>query len=94
MEIFDNTEMRHYEVKHGEQLAIIEYQIQEKKVFLTRVEFPESFVEEGKDQIMINTTLDIIAETGMRIVPMTRIIKQFFRDHKERRKLLPVGIHL
>jgi predicted GNAT family acetyltransferase len=94
MEVFDNTEMRHYEVTHGEQLAVIEYQVQEKKVFLTRVEFPKSFVEAGKDSEMIASTLDLIEETGMRVVPMTRVIKQYFRDHKERRKLLPVGIHL
>ena len=94
MEVFDNTEMRHYEVRHGEQLAIIEYQIQEKKVFLTRADFPKSFVEEGKDSMMIEETLNLIEETGMRVVPMTRVVKQYFRDHKERRNLLPVGIHL
>lgn len=94
MEVFDNTEMRHYEVQHEGQLAIIEYQVQEKKVFLTRVEFSESFIATGKNNEMISTTLDIIEESGRRVVPMTKVIRQYFRDHKERRKLLPVGMHL
>tara|TARA_R110002096_G_scaffold126532_2_gene273523 strand:+ start:12915 stop:13199 length:285 start_codon:yes stop_codon:yes gene_type:complete len=94
MEVIDNTEMRHYEVQYGEVLAIIEYQIQEKKVFLTRVDFPKRFIEEGKAEEMIETTLNIIEETGMRVVPMTKMVKQYFKDHKERRNLLPVGIHL
>lgn len=94
MEVIDNTEMRHFEVRENGQLAIIEYQIQEKKYFLTRVEFPEKFVENGKADEMIGKTLDIIEETGMRVVPMTRPIKDYFRKHRERKKLLPVGIHL
>jgi len=94
MDIVDNTEMRHFEVKVGERLAIIEYQIQERKYFLTRTDFPEKFKADGRAEEMIEKVLNIIEETGMRVVPMTRPIKQFFRDHSEYRKLLPVGIHL
>lgn len=94
MEVFDNTEMRHFEVRDNEQLAIIEYQIQEKKFFLTRTEFPPKFEDSGKADEMLKTTLDIIEETGMRVVPMTRFVKNYFKSHPERKKMLPVGIHL
>ncbi len=94
MEVTDNTEMRHFEVRDNEQLAIIEYQIQEKKYFLTRVQFPTKFEESGKADEMLKNTLDIIEETGMRVVPMTRFVKQYFKSHPERKKMLPVGIHL
>ena len=94
MEVFDNTEMRHFEVRDDERLAIIEYQIQEKKYFLTRVNFPTKFEEEGLAEEMLKLTLDIIEETGMRVVPMTRFVKQYFKSHPERKKMLPVGIHL
>lgn len=94
MEVFDNTEMRHFEVRDNEQLALIEYQIQEKKYFLTRVQFPSKFEEGGKADEMLKLTLDIIEETGMRVVPMTRFVKQYFKSHPERKKMLPVGIHL
>ena len=94
MEVFDNTEMRHFEVREKEQWAIIEYQIQEKKYFLTRTEFPPKFEESGKADKMLDLTLDIIGETGMRVVPMTRFVKNYFKSHPERKKMLPVGIHL
>ncbi|HAD98279.1 MAG TPA: hypothetical protein DCG19_12790 [Cryomorphaceae bacterium] len=94
MEVVDNTEMRHFEAQEGDRLAIIEYQVQEKKVFLTRVDFPTGFEESGKAEAMIEKTLDLIEETGMRVVPMKRVLKQYFKDHPERRKMLPVGIHL
>lgn len=94
MNVIDNTDMRHFEVQEGDRLATIEYQIQEKKYFLTRVEFPPKFEESGKAEEMLKITLDMIEETGMRVVPMTKFVKQYFKDHRERKHMLPVGIHL
>lgn len=78
----------------GERLATIEYQIQEKKYFLTRVDFPEKFKADGRAEQMLEQTLDMIEETGMRVVPMTKFVKNYFRQHPERKHMLPVGIHL
>jgi predicted GNAT family acetyltransferase len=94
MEVIDNLEMRHFEVRVGERLAIVEYQIQEKKYFLTRAEFPKRFLEEGKDQEMIAEIIEMIKPKDMRIVPMTKSVKTYFKEHPELRPLLPVGIHL
>lgn len=94
MEVLDNTEMRHFEVRENGELAIIEYQVQEKKYFLTRVEFPDSFVSSGRDQEMLARTLDIIDDLNMRVVPMTKPVKQYFRANPARKKMLPVGLHL
>jgi predicted GNAT family acetyltransferase len=94
MEVVENKEMRHFEVQVGGMLALIEYQIQEKKVFLTRVDFPEKFLADGRATEMLERALDMIEETGMRVVPMTRFVKDYFKEHKEKKHLLPVGIHL
>ena len=94
MNVIDNSEMRHFEVQVGERLATIEYQIQEKKYFLTRVEFPPKFEESGEAEEMLKITLDKIEETGMRVVPMTKFVKQYFKAHRERKHMLPVGLHL
>ncbi|WP_421752979.1 GNAT family N-acetyltransferase [Croceimicrobium sp.] len=94
MEVIDNQEMRHFEVRVGERLAIIEYQIQERKYFLTRVDFPKKFLEDGRAEEMLGITLKMIEETGMRVVPMTRFVKDYFKGHPELKSLLPVGIHL
>ena len=94
MEVFDNTEMRHFEVRHGNALATIEYQIQEKKYFLTKASFPGDFEESGKATEMLELSLDIITETGMRVVPMTKFVKDYFKKNRSRRSMLPVGMHL
>lgn len=94
MEVTDNSEMRHFEYREDELLAVVEYQIQEKKYFLTKVNFPEGFEESGKAEEMMKSILDRIGETGMRVVPMTRYVKQFFKNHREYKSMLPVGIHL
>lgn len=94
MEVIDNQEMRHFEVRVGERLAIIEYQIQERKYFLTRVDFPKKFKEDGRAEEMLGIALKMIEETGMRVVPMTRFVKDYFKAHPELKPMLPVGIHL
>lgn len=94
MEVIDNNEMRHFEVREGEMLAIIEYQIQEKKYFLTKVHFPTAFEESGQALEMLELTLDIIDETGMRVVPMTKFVKDYFKRTRKRKHMLPVGMHL
>lgn len=81
-------------MRDGEMLAVIEYQIQEKKYFLTKVSFPANFEESGKATEMLDKTLDMIEETGMRVVPMTKFVKAHFKKNMNRRKLLPVGMHL
>lgn len=95
MEIVDNEDMRHFEARtEDNELAVIEYQVQEKKYFLTKTTFPEGFEDSGKADEMVAEVLKIIQETGLRVVPMTRFIKQYFKRHRELRNLLPVGIHL
>lgn len=78
----------------GERLAIIEYQIQERKYFLTRVDFPKKFKEDGRAEEMLGIALKMIEDTGMRVVPMTRFVKDYFKAHPELKPMLPVGIHL
>ncbi len=94
MEVVDNTEMRHFEVRDGNALATIEYQIQEKKYFLTKASFPGDFEESGKATEMLEIALDMISETGMRVVPMTSFVKSYFRKNRSRKSMLPVGMHL
>lgn len=94
MEVVDNTEMRHFEYREGEKLAVIEYQIQEKKYFLTRVDFPNNFEDSGEADQMMEAVIEIIEESGLRVVPMTRFVKNFFKRNRQHKHLLPVGIHL
>lgn len=93
MEVLDNLEMRHFEVRDESGLAFIEYQIQERKYFLTRSEFPEAFEEQGKIDTMLGQVMQMIEETGLRVVPMNKHVKTYFKKHPEKKHLLPVGIH-
>ncbi len=94
MEVTDNTEMRHFETQTESGLAFIEYQIQEKKYFLTKAEFPEGFEDSGKADEMMKEVLEMLRETGMRVVPMNKFVKKYFKANREYRDMMPVGIHL
>ena len=46
MEIKDNTFSRQFETYVDEQLITLEYSFQEKKIFLTKINVPESYNDE------------------------------------------------
>ncbi len=94
MEVVDNEDMRHFETRDNSNLAFIEYQVSDRKIFLIGYEFPEGFEESGKAKIMIEQILDMIEQRSMRVVPMKLIFKQHFRSHASRKKLLPVGLRI
>lgn len=94
MDVIDNEDMRHFETRDNGDLAFIEYQISDRKIFLVGYEFPKGFEESGKATIMIEKILDIVEERSIRVVPMKLVFKQHFKSHRLRKKLLPVGIHI
>lgn len=94
MDVVDNIEMRHYEVQTEAGLEIIEYQIQEKKVFLTKAELSEEFIKSGQADEMIKTVLEVIKDKEFKVVPMCKYPKAYFKSHREARALLPKGLHL
>ena len=80
MEIVDNNFLRQFETKAGGGLAIIEYSVQERKIFLTKIFVPE--------------VLEIIRERNISVVPTAAIITKFIRKNRKYKSLLPVGIRI
>ena len=95
MEIVDNENMRYFETRdENGSIAFVEYQISDRKVFLTGHEFPAGFEESGKSEEMIECILDIAKERSLRVVPMKAVFKQHFKKHTKRKKMLPAGFRV
>ncbi len=45
VEIKDNDFLRQFEFYHNDQMARIEYSLQERKIFLTKYEMPQEMVD-------------------------------------------------
>jgi len=66
--INDNAFLRQYEVEIGEDLAKIEYALQDRKIFLTKLVIPLSNKNEDFEETFIKEVFEIIKEKNIRIV--------------------------
>ena len=92
--INDNTFLRQYELKVGEDLAKIEYALQDRKIFLTKLIIPSSNNDSSLEETFIREVFEIIKEKNIRIMPTSPEIRKFIKKNKEFKNLLPIGVRL
>ena len=84
MEINDNTFLRQFETKAGRKLAIIEYSVQERKIFLTKIIVPEIknkvFIMHGSNDSMVPFTESIELH---RSIEASSLFVSYMYEHKE-----------
>jgi len=94
MEIKDNTFARQFETTVLEGLISVEYSFQEKKIFLTKINTPESFTDEEFINDLLKNIMNIAYERKLKVVPILPKIALFFRKNNTYRDLLPPGIKI
>ncbi len=95
LEITDNEFLRQFETTIDGQKAKIEYALQERKIFLTKLIMSEEQIDKGYEQDFIVAVFNLIQERNIRLVPTSPIIAKFMRKNRRKYKdLLPVGINL
>lgn len=91
--ISDNEFLRQFETRINDELAVIEYSQQERKIFLTKLRMPEN--TEDRQEDFIKAVLAEIKERNTRVVPTSPEIAGFMRRNRRKYKdLLPVGINI
>jgi predicted GNAT family acetyltransferase len=91
MDIKDNTVLRQFETNSKGELYAVEYAVQERKIFLTKLSVPEN-AEEEFTQDFLKEVLEIIREQKLKVVPTASKIVSFFRKNPSYKDMLPVGI--
>ena len=93
MEIKDNQLLRQFETQTNSGLLVMEYAMQERKLFLTKLHHSEDL-----DLKIINDfireVLAIAAERKLKVVPTHPKMAHFFRKNPVYKELLPPGIKL
>ena len=77
--INDNTFLRQYELEVGEDLAKIEYALQDRKIFLTKLIIPSSNNDSSLEETFIREVFEIIKEKNIRIMPTSPEIRKFIK---------------
>ena len=95
VEITDNEFLRQFELEIGDNMARIEYALQDRKIFLTKYEMPEDLEEQGFRDIFIKAVFDEVRERGISVMPTSPEVVGFLRKNRRKYKdLLPVGINI
>ena len=93
-DLIDNTFLRQYQFKIGSEMATIEYAQQERKIFLTKLNIPESIKSEEFTENFLKIVLDNISEKNISVVPTSPPIAKFIKRNRRYKKMLPVGIRI
>ena len=94
IELKDNDFLRQFEVNVDGNLAKIEYSLQERKIFLTKMIVPEAINNENFQNGFIKCVFTNIEDRNLKVVPTSPVIAKFIRKNKQYKELLPVGIKL
>ena len=94
MEIKDNAFSRQFETILDGKLISLEYSVQEKKIFLTKIQTPEHFDNDEFINDFLKNIMEIAYERKLKVVPILPKIATFFRKNSIYKDLLPPGIKL
>ena len=95
VEITDNEFLRQFELEVGDNMARIEYALQDRKIFLTKYTMPGDMEDQGFRDIFIKAVFEEVENRGISLVPTSPEIAGFMRRNRRKYKnLLPVGISI
>ncbi|MCT8339917.1 GNAT family N-acetyltransferase [Luteirhabdus pelagi] len=95
VEITDNEFLRQFELEVGDNMARIEYALQDRKIFLTKYEMPEDMEDQGFRDVFIKAVFEEVKRREINLVPTSPEVAGFMRKNRRKYKnLLPVGISI
>ncbi|GAA3654048.1 GNAT family N-acetyltransferase [Flavivirga jejuensis] len=93
-ELIDNDFLRQFEIKIDDHLAKIEYSLQERKIFLTKLIVPEGITDQDFSKDFLVAVFEQIEERNLSVVPTSPEIAKFVRSNRKYKRMLPVGLRI
>ena len=93
-ELNDNEFLRQFELKVNDDLAKIEYSLQERKIFLTKLVVPEEVNNDDFIEDFIRVVMENIQDRNISVVPTSPPIAKFIRKNRRYKSMLPVGVRI
>lgn len=93
IEVTDNEFLRQFEAIFENKMAKMEYSLQERKIFLTKIMMPEGTEKHMND--FITAVFNEVKNREISLVPTSPEVAKFMRSNRRKyKKLLPVGINI
>jgi predicted GNAT family acetyltransferase len=93
-QLVDNDFLRQFEIKTNGHLATIEYSLQERKIFLTKLTIPEEISDEAFRKEFIAAVFEQIQDRNLSVMPTCPVIAKFVRSNRKYKRMLPVGVRI
>ena len=93
-ELTDNTFLRQFQLEVDDQLAKIEYSLQDRKIFLTKLIVPECITDDMFVEDFLKLVMENIQERNISVVPTSPPIAKFIRKNRRYKSMLPVGVRI
>lgn len=93
-ELIDNDFLRQFELKVDDDLAKIEYSLQDRKIFLTKLIIPENVNNDDFIDGFLKLVMENIQGRNISVVPTSPPIAKFIRKNRRYKRMLPVGIRI
>ncbi len=93
-ELIDNDFLRQFELKMDGHLAKIEYSLQERKIFLTKLIIPEEINNDEFKKEFIAAVFEQIQDRNLSVMPTSPAIAKFVRSNRKYKRMLPVGVRI
>ncbi len=93
-ELIDNDFLRQFEIKIDNHLAKIEYSLQERKIFLTKIVIPDEIKDENFSKEFLAMVFEQIEARNLSVVPTSPEIAKFVRGNRKYKRMLPVGVRI
>jgi predicted GNAT family acetyltransferase len=94
MDLINNAERRQFEMVVNGHKAIVEYEINDGKMYLTHAQVPEEIRHQGVGEALAEKIMMYLETKNLKLVPMCSFIKHFLRQSPEWHKLIANGIRL
>ena len=89
-ELIDNDFLRQFEIKIDDQLAKIEYSLQDRKIFLTKLIIPQGITDEAFPKEFLVAVFEQIEGRNLSVVPTSPEIAKFVRGNRKYKRMLPL----
>lgn len=93
-ELIDNTFLRQFQLEVDGDLATIEYSLQDRKIFLTKLIVPECIKDDLFVEGFLKLVMENIQERNISVVPTSPPIAKFIRRNRRYKSMLPVGVRI
>lgn len=93
-ELIDNTFLRQFQMDVEGELATIEYSLQDRKIFLTKLVVPENADDTTFVEDFLRLVMENIQERNISVVPTAPPIAKFMRRNRRYKSMLPVGVRI